>query len=75
MTYPMPSGEFGDEYQARGIVRYPDHIYYRICDLVDKGILGRELFPYPKYWHWPILKPDELPEEFMHFTGLGEVRW
>jgi hypothetical protein len=47
----------------------------RIQNLVAQGILGRELCPEPKYWHWPILKPNELPEEFAEFKELGEVRW
>jgi hypothetical protein len=49
--------------------------FERIQALVDKGILGRELCPEPGYWHWNIVKPDELPEEFRHFIPIGEVRW
>jgi len=39
------------------------YLHQRICDLVEKGILGSELCPEPNYWHWPILKPELIPEE------------
>lgn len=46
-----------------------------IQSLVDVGILGPELMPEANYWHWEILRPDELPENFKQFIPLGEVRW
>lgn len=47
----------------------------QIQELVKAGVLGRELCPEPNYWHWYILKPEELPEKFKFFIPLGEVRW
>lgn len=47
----------------------------RIRELGAQGIVGRELCPEPEYWHWPILQPEKLPEEFKHFIRLGEVRF
>lgn len=47
----------------------------KIKKLIDQGILDREACPTPDYWHWRILKPDELPEEYAEFIPLGEVRW
>lgn len=39
------------------------------------GILGDELCPEPDYWHWPVLKPEELPEDFKQdFDSYREVR-
>lgn len=62
-----------DEYQTS---------YQQIQKLVESGILSRELCPEGPggaytdgYWHWQILKPEELPEEFKEFIALGEVRW
>lgn len=47
----------------------------RINLLVEAGILGREACPEYYYWHWPVLKPDELPDEFAKdHKEFGEVR-
>lgn len=47
----------------------------KIQNLVKQGVLGRELMPEPDYWHWAILKPDELPEDMKYWVPFGEVRF
>lgn len=43
--------------------------------LVLDGVLGLELCPEPNYWHWPVLKPDLLPDQFTQdYLNYGEVR-
>lgn len=51
----------------------------KINRMIDAGIVGFELCPEPDYWHWPVLKPKELPEdEWENFIGdyaaYGEIR-
>ena len=53
-------------------MKYIDEIYL----LVEQGVLDREQCPERNYWHWPILKPDELPKRFkFDQVNYGEVRW
>jgi hypothetical protein len=49
--------------------------FEQIQDLVEQGILGRELLPEPDYWHWQILDETRLPDNLRHFIPIGEVRW
>lgn len=65
----MPSKEEETAYEAA-----KKHLE-EIKQLVDDGILGRELCPEPKYWHWQILDADRLPEKYRIFIELGEVRF
>lgn len=51
----------------------------KINRMIEAGILGPELCPEPDYWHWPVLKPAELPDDQSeNFIGdhaaYGEVR-
>lgn len=44
--------------------------------LVDQGILGPEECPTQDYWHWHVVKPDQLPAEWKpHADHYNEVRW
>lgn len=54
-----------------------DRITFRdIQDLVDQDILGTELAPTERYWHWPVDKPEKLPAEFQgDYEKYGEIRW
>ncbi len=43
--------------------------------LRKRGII-RELCPERRYWHYEVLRPEELPESLMpEFNRLGELRW
>ena len=54
----------------------PSSRYTRIRELESRGILGRELCPDPNYWHWPVIKKDLLPIEFLvDFELFGEIRY
>lgn len=49
--------------------------YVLIQKLVEQGVLGGELLPEYYYWHWPVLKPDLLPEDLQpDFKNYGEIR-
>ncbi len=40
------------------------------------GILSRELCPTPKYWHWDVLRPADLPASMRaDYQQFGEIRW
>lgn len=44
--------------------------------LEKAGVLGWEQCPEPDYWHWPVLKENELPERFREmYEAYGEIRW
>lgn len=50
--------------------------YNQIVELVAEGTLSSELMPTPNYWHWDVLKPEELPDYFKpEYQQLGEIRW
>ena len=51
------------------------NVLSRIKGLQDAGIIGRELCPEPDYWHWPILKPEEVPDNLRQFVVGNEIRW
>jgi hypothetical protein len=47
----------------------------KLRELEKRGIV-RELCPREDYWHFAVLKPQELPQEFQkEFSRLGELRW
>jgi hypothetical protein len=47
-----------------------------IKHLVLQGVLSPELCPEQEYWHWDVLKPEELPEWLKENAEYyGEVRW
>lgn len=49
--------------------------YEEIKDLEEQGVLGFEMCPEPHYWHWPVLKPELLPEHFQQdLKDYGEIR-
>jgi hypothetical protein len=57
------------------------HRIRKIRRLVDEKIV-RELPPVAgplgstSYWHYEVLKPDLLPDEFKEqYNQLGEIRW
>lgn len=48
-------------------------------DLIKKleleGVLGQEHCPEPNYWHWPVAKPELLPDHLkQEFEDYGEIR-
>ena len=48
----------------------------RLDPLIEAGIVGREQCPEEDYWSWPVLKPEELPNDLrMIYTRYGEIRW
>jgi hypothetical protein len=54
--------------------------YESLLALMNRGVI-RELCPVGDdngnlaYWHYEVLKPDELPEDFQNEYGeLGELR-
>lgn len=54
----------------------PTSRYARIRELESRGILGPEDCPDPNYWHWPVLRKDLLPVEFLvDFEMFGEIRY
>ena len=49
--------------------------YEEIKELEAQGILGPERCPEPHYWHWPVLKPELLPEDWKFcYEEFGEIR-
>ncbi len=48
-----------------------------IQDLEDAGVLGSENMPEEWGNSWPVLKPEELPFEWMreHYSKYGEIRY
>lgn len=47
----------------------------QLRELEDKKIVA-ELCPRENYWHFHVLRPDELPPEFRtEYDRLGELRW
>jgi hypothetical protein len=52
-----------------------DRKYELIKKLEEEGVLGSELCPEPHYWHWPVLKPELLPESLKQdIADYGEIR-
>jgi hypothetical protein len=50
----------------------------RIRKLVEDGILGEEMCPDPRYWHWPILKPElehQIPQDIARYEGEVRLYW
>lgn len=78
----------GEEMAVDLATKYPNAIYFeaelvspssryvRIRELESSGVLGPELCPDPYYWHWPVVKKELLPEEFLkHYEIFGEIRY
>ena len=54
----------------------PSYQVGSILELEEKGVLGREECPYPSYWHWPVLKPELLPDWLQkNYNIYGEIRY
>lgn len=51
----------------------------KIKKQVEEGVLGEELFPELDYWHWKVLRADDIPTDMQHLVydcnGYFEVRW
>ena len=78
----------GEEFVAELASSFPDTIYFqaelvapssryaRIRELESRGILGPELCPDPYFWHWPVIREDLLPVEFLvDYEMFGEIRY
>jgi hypothetical protein len=47
-----------------------------ISELVESGVLGSELCPERYYSHWPVLKPELLPDWLqLNYKNWGEIRF
>jgi hypothetical protein len=47
-----------------------------IWELAHEGVLGGELCPTERFWHWPVLTPELLPPLLRgDYELYGEVRW
>lgn len=47
-------------------------------ELEESGVLGPECCPEPEphYLHWPVLKPELLPDWLRsNYNNYGEIRW
>lgn len=45
-------------------------------ELVASGVLGSEDCPEPSYLHWPVLKPELLPDWLRsNYSDYSEIRW
>jgi hypothetical protein len=50
--------------------------YSQIRVLMTEGVIGQEFCPEPTYWHWPVLKPECLPDKWQDvYRRYGELRW
>lgn len=58
------------EYQERMIQKVDE-----LRRLEEEGVLGYELCPAERYWHWPVDKPADLPEHLRAiYEQYGEMR-
>ena len=53
----------------------PSAVVQAIKALVEDGVLGEELCPNQDYWHWPVIRPEDLPEWIEpNYKKYGEIR-
>jgi hypothetical protein len=48
----------------------------QICELADMDVLAPEDCPEPDYWHWRVLKVEQLPDWLKdNYANYGEIRY